>query len=355
MVFAEWLASKFYTHKTIDWYTKNALWVYWTKGDDEVELTDEEISNIEYEDGSEMDEKAEIFRIETDLFDFKTPLCKAFNETYNGFKNNWINNWKKGTPWSKDEVPYEEVNHICETCRFKDGKTKWPTCNWNDDGFCNDEKLKEETLKQKAIFEGSWGDATQGVKNFCAWLKKCFDNFHELDYDLLIKLEEYWWRMNDDECSPFTNWRNLTSKTHANHLEADDIPKSDPYLDIYRMFSDTRKDEGETIRDEPELERDNDDDMGYLEDYLIQKDPPYYVDEEEEKSKERRCKLLGIPYVKPPTCKTEKLEVIKYSFGPTEEYVAIKELEHDIWVRTEENVSNNYQDIFHKTNEGWAI
>ncbi|GKC22918.1 hypothetical protein Tco_1025068 [Tanacetum coccineum] len=50
------------------------------RGDDEVELTDEEISNIEDEDGSEMDEKAEIFRIEIDLFDFETPLCKAFNE-----------------------------------------------------------------------------------------------------------------------------------------------------------------------------------------------------------------------------------------------------------------------------------
>ncbi|GJV93571.1 hypothetical protein Tco_1541384 [Tanacetum coccineum] len=54
---------------------------------------------------------------------------------------------------------------------------------------------------------------------------------------------------------------------------------------------------------------DEDDDIGDLEDYLIQKDPPYYVNKEEERSKERRCKLLGIPYVKPPTCKSEKFEV----------------------------------------------
>ncbi|GJS74784.1 hypothetical protein Tco_0707625 [Tanacetum coccineum] len=66
---------------------------------------------------------------------------------------------------------------------FKDGKTKWPTCSSNDDGFCNGENLpgivrigyityfkdykwyddlidgnlKEEALKQKAIYEGSWG------------------------------------------------------------------------------------------------------------------------------------------------------------------------------------------------------
>ncbi|GKA22667.1 hypothetical protein Tco_0708629, partial [Tanacetum coccineum] len=36
--------------------------------------------------------------------------------------------------------------------------------------------------------------------------------------------------------------------------------------------------------DEHELMEDDGDDIGYLEDYLIQKDPPYYVNEEEERS-----------------------------------------------------------------------
>ncbi|GJY78720.1 hypothetical protein Tco_0484521 [Tanacetum coccineum] len=56
--------------------------------------------------------------------------------------------------------------------------------------------------------------------------------------------------------------------------------------------------------DEHKLIEDDNDDTSDLEDYLIQKDTPYYVNEDEERSKERRCKLLGIPYVKPPTCKT---------------------------------------------------
>ncbi|GKA74277.1 hypothetical protein Tco_0780579, partial [Tanacetum coccineum] len=61
------------------------------------------------------------------------------------------------------------------------------------------------------------------------------------------------------------------------------------------IFNNARKDEGETIRDDAELEEDHNSDMEYLENYLIQKDPPYYVNGEEEKSKERRCKPLGIP------------------------------------------------------------
>ncbi|GKF75076.1 hypothetical protein Tco_0224520, partial [Tanacetum coccineum] len=72
-------------------------------GDDEVELTDDESSN-------DMNEVAEVFRIDTNLFDFETPMCKSFNEfnyllqidpdlltkdikgfkTHDDYKNDWI-------------------------------------------------------------------------------------------------------------------------------------------------------------------------------------------------------------------------------------------------------------------------
>ncbi|GJW93475.1 hypothetical protein Tco_0173147 [Tanacetum coccineum] len=76
------------------------------RGDDEVELTDEESFDPDYEN----DEVAKIFMILSDIFDFKTPICKAFNEfnyllnididlltndilrfnTYDEFKNEWM-------------------------------------------------------------------------------------------------------------------------------------------------------------------------------------------------------------------------------------------------------------------------
>nr|GEY04860.1 hypothetical protein [Tanacetum cinerariifolium] len=70
---------------------------------------------------------------------------------------------------------------------------------------------------------------------------------------------------------------------------------------------------------------DDDDDIGDFDGYLILIDARYYVDEEEEAFKQRRNKLIGIHYKKPPTFKSEKFEVIKYSCGPTEEYVSIRE------------------------------
>ncbi|GJT82514.1 hypothetical protein Tco_1056856 [Tanacetum coccineum] len=51
-------------------------------------------------------------------------------------------------------------------------------------------KLKEETLMHKAKVKESWGNTTPGVMKFCAWLINNFENFHELDYNVLVKLQE---------------------------------------------------------------------------------------------------------------------------------------------------------------------
>ncbi|GJT07076.1 hypothetical protein Tco_0841538 [Tanacetum coccineum] len=56
-----------------------ALWDYWKMGGDEIEESDDESSDLE-EYRSDKEETAEIFKIETDVFDYETPLCLAFNE-----------------------------------------------------------------------------------------------------------------------------------------------------------------------------------------------------------------------------------------------------------------------------------
>ncbi|GKB02287.1 hypothetical protein Tco_0830376 [Tanacetum coccineum] len=193
--FAEWLASKFYNHKTMDRYTKNALWIYWTKGDDEVELTNEESSDPDDENLIEGNEVAEIFRIETNVFDFETPTCRAFKEfnyllqinpevltkdidgfkTYEEYKDDWIYELNEDVPWVP-EKPWTDNGPFS----FKSGNSKWPTCSWKDDEYCNgrnlprayivgntlryqdlewyealkDGKLKDEALKNKAIMKG---------------------------------------------------------------------------------------------------------------------------------------------------------------------------------------------------------
>ncbi|GKC05410.1 hypothetical protein Tco_0997020 [Tanacetum coccineum] len=157
LVFTEWLGSNFYNHLEMDWYSKNALRVYWMRGDDEVILSNKEVSDLKDENNDYEHKITEIFMIETNLFDYETMLCTKFNEfnyllkvdtklfthdvkrTYEDYKNEWNN--EVDEPWSKDGVPYELCDHIYECFCIKNGKTKWPTCNSNEDGFYNGGEL----------------------------------------------------------------------------------------------------------------------------------------------------------------------------------------------------------------------
>ncbi|GKB14938.1 hypothetical protein Tco_0848861 [Tanacetum coccineum] len=231
----QWLDLKYGDHKTMDKKCQE-------RGDDEVILSNKEVSDLKDEYNDDKHEITEIFRIETNFFEYETSLCIKFNkfndlliidtelfthdiqrtETYEDYKNE-LNN-ELDVPWSKNGIPYEICDHICEPFCFKNGKTKWPTCNSNENGFRNggellgmvrvsymtyfhdnkwyddlmDSSLKEEALKQKAIYEKSWGNATQ----------KC------------------WWKINDHECNPIANWRDHIRGTYANVNTT-----HDPYLD----------------------------------------------------------------------------------------------------------------------------
>nr|GEU59407.1 hypothetical protein [Tanacetum cinerariifolium] len=200
----------------------------------------------------EIDDVLEIFKIEDGLFNFDTPLCITFEEfnyllkidhdlftydvqeirTYNEYEQKLNNDKTQGLieQWPTNGVPYQLCHHICKPYYFINGITKWPTYSSVIDRYCNGGKLpgmvrvgcmtnfedhewydnlidgclKQQTLIYKAQIEGSWWDETPGIMKFCTWLKNSFENFHELDYDVLVKLEACWWKVNTDEVFPFT-------------------------------------------------------------------------------------------------------------------------------------------------------
>ncbi|GJU73103.1 hypothetical protein Tco_1264508 [Tanacetum coccineum] len=234
-----------------------------------------------------------LLKIGTDLFTFDIQRIK----TYEGYE---LNNNMTGDleePWLDNGVPYQLCDHICEPYRFKNGKSKWPICSSDIDGFCNegelpgmvrvgcityfqdhkwydelvDGKLKLEALMHKAKVEGSWGDATPEVMKFCAWLKSSFENFHELDHDVLVKLEECW---------------------------------------IYRA------DNAGNTQDNHEHKKEHHD---------------------------------------PSTYHVRRFEMIKYSFDADDEYVAIKEHECSDHSKTNIDTCQAYQELFHIMDEGWLM
>ncbi|GKE55713.1 hypothetical protein Tco_1494898 [Tanacetum coccineum] len=54
-----------------------------------------------------------------------------------------------------------------------------------------------------------------------------------------------------------------------------------------------------------------------------------------------------------PVCTIRRFEMIKYSFGQDEEYVAVKEDEYKDLTSTSEDACRTYQEIFRMMDEGW--
>ncbi|GJT58504.1 hypothetical protein Tco_1002037 [Tanacetum coccineum] len=164
----------------MDVFTKGALWDYWKMGGDEIEVSNDESSDLE-EYKSDKEETAKIFKIETNVFEYETPLCLAFNEfnyllkvdsdlltkryygvsTYEDYKDNWIYEWNKDIPWV-DEKPWTEAGdgycnegnlpgayHIRNSLHYQD-------LEWYE--ALEDSELKDEALRNKAIMEGLISD-----------------------------------------------------------------------------------------------------------------------------------------------------------------------------------------------------
>nr|GEV95586.1 reverse transcriptase domain-containing protein [Tanacetum cinerariifolium] len=208
--FTAWLDLKKFNYKTMDHYTKRVLWIYWLRGDDKVELNDKESYNSNHEG-----EVVGIFRIETNVFDFETPLCRTFKEfnyllqidpdvltkdiegfkTYEEYKDDWIYEWNKDVPWD-----YEWYKAL-------------------EDG-----ELKKEALRNKAIMERTLDDDDESsYERRKRWNVEVDDNFPRVTLMEIDTRDEPW----------FADF--------ANYLVSDIIPKGMTYQQKKKFFSDLKR------------------------------------------------------------------------------------------------------------------
>ncbi|GKA09975.1 hypothetical protein Tco_0689408 [Tanacetum coccineum] len=291
---------------------------------------DEEETN-EDDDHSETNDLTEIFKIEDKLFDYETPLCKAFNnfnyllkidtdlftfdiqgtKTYMEYESN---NHKTGDP----DEPCSDINGFCNEGGLLGmvrvgGMTYFQDHKWYDE--LDDGNLKDETLMHKARIEESWGDATPNVIKFCTWLKSSFKNIHQLDHDVLTKLEECWWKVNAHEVASFALWENLGQGPYANFKTK---KTQDPYLDINHTFGMNNR--ASNVGDTQENQGDKE--------------------------------LKDNPTPEPSICKIRRFEMMKYSFNDDEEYIAINESEY---LNHSKDSLNAYRELLRLINEGWVM
>ncbi|GJR23678.1 hypothetical protein Tco_0972205 [Tanacetum coccineum] len=218
-------------------------------GSDEIEPTD-----LEETDHDDEQEIGEIFRIETNLFDYETLLYENFKEfnyllridpnvltkdiegfkTYDEYKGDWIYEWNENVPWIHEKP-------------------------WTDTGVWIEPApvlTQRGSFKNKAIMEGM---------------------------------------IDDNDESSNNGWRRL---------------------DGYKI--------AELDQEEREYENEHED--------------------------EERCELFDNHEL--PVCTVRRFEMIKYSFGQDEEYVAVKEHEYEDLMSTRKDACRAYQEIFRIMDEG---
>ncbi|GKB86841.1 hypothetical protein Tco_0959113 [Tanacetum coccineum] len=121
----------------MDHITMKALWIYWIRGDDEVQLTDKESSN-------DMDEVAETYllRTLTDLRPMKTTrMIRSMNgtRTYHGSMRS------HGLTLEFGPNPHQGTYIIGNQLHYQDYE-------WYE--ALEERKLKDDALRNKAIMEG---------------------------------------------------------------------------------------------------------------------------------------------------------------------------------------------------------
>ncbi|GKB73310.1 hypothetical protein Tco_0934722 [Tanacetum coccineum] len=139
-------------------------------GGDEIKVSDDESSDLE-EYWSNKEETAEIFKIETDVFNYETPLCLAFNKfnyllkvdpdlltkdivgfkTYEDYKYDWIYEWNENVPWVWREDGYCNGGNLPDSYRIRNS-LHYQDLEWYE--ALEVSELKDKALRNKAIMEG---------------------------------------------------------------------------------------------------------------------------------------------------------------------------------------------------------
>ncbi|GKE07088.1 hypothetical protein Tco_1399106, partial [Tanacetum coccineum] len=268
-----------------EWFTKECIGSI-TTWDNMVEkfiLKFDHLSNHNEEEETEEDDNLnetdnvpEIFMIEGNLFDFETPLCEAFHEFNSLLK--------------------------IDTYLF----------TYDIQNFKTYDEYKRELDNDKAKDTQKLNGSSRKHGLFSRSQVSCFENFHEIEYEVLLKLRECWWKVNAHEIAPFTCMENFGWGPYANMKTKWAI---NPYLDINRIFG--REYEAINVG----CTQENQGHMGDL-----------------------------IP--EPSNYKVRRFEMMKYSFDDDEEYITIKEYKYLNYLK---DSLNAYRELLCLVNEGWVV
>ncbi|GKB58803.1 hypothetical protein Tco_0914989 [Tanacetum coccineum] len=249
------------------------------------------------------------------MFDYETPLCEKFKEfnyllkinpdlltkdiegfmIYEEYKDDWIYEWNKDVPWVH-EKPWKE-----------NGVWKEPTPVKH---CCKPFNYKNGCSEWPAC---SWREDgyCNGGNLLGAYIVR--NSLHYQDF-------EWYEALKDNELKEEA----LRNKAIMEGLINEDVESNNEGWKSWNDFEITNDD-----RNEWEYENEHEDDERY--------------------------ELCGNETHELPVYTIRRFEIIKYSFGQDEEYVAVKEDKYEDLMSTSKDACQAYQEIFHMMDEGWMV
>ncbi|GJY85597.1 hypothetical protein Tco_0499623 [Tanacetum coccineum] len=144
---------------------------------EEIKPSNDENSDLKETDHDDEQEISEIFIIETNMFDYETPLCEKFKEfnyllkidpdlltkdiegfkTYEEFKDDWIYEWNKDVPWvhEKPWMDYGAWKEPTPVTHYDDDESsyeRWKRYNvYNDTNHDHEYEMDHEVDERQEI------------------------------------------------------------------------------------------------------------------------------------------------------------------------------------------------------------
>ena len=182
-------------------------------------------------------------------------------------------------------------------------------------------KAKGEALEFKRSHELSLGSSMISVEQFRKWVKQCFYDFHDLEPSLLIRLSDYWWKINDPNNMPSICWKEFAPRgPFANGYTRD----SNPWMNKSINKLNQEENVGPRTNSDQYNETSDDASIGNI--------------------------LNGSNEIKGihPECTIRRFEVLEYHFVSGNKFKGNFELNHQVLYCE----AHTYNDIFRKMDEG---
>lgn len=237
----------------------------------------------------------------------------------------------------KNEIGKE---HWCEKIRIHndDGESFWASCN-----PCSDECNGGSSKERIQDVSNYWKSTNDADRCELPWVNRLsFDNWVKIRYGKVDSLtKERIWK----EC--------LKGENNEESLDSpDEETKSytvsmneDKELQILDLIEDKLNDDWYKGTES------DDDDIDGMVEYLDLQGYDEFTDMDNEAYEQRRCKLLGILYKKPPPIHAETFKVTRYSIGPDEKFTKIVSQDKKEFVRTSANVAWIRQNLMKEMDE----